>query len=303
MAERDVKSFTLDWKGWWLLRTPISDVPELRPKCCVYAVMGAKLQKVKGGVGSSGREPILFNVYRGTESAKEHFLKLQKMSLGVFAANRAKEINKHPIVYLAPLPDDTDLGDLASILSLLYGAVPYAPRHHAMPLKYEGETFHIRNTGRNPGLPEELFHREKSEADKRKDPDETHDGVADAAMSAAIEAEVLATRRLSQAEMDARGIATEKVDKPQSHISTEKLDKDGSTMVDTARIDKDDADQGLATERVPKMVETAKVDKEGTGGLATERVPKPPPSKRTEFVTKPESEPADEPTVLDEAGT
>jgi hypothetical protein len=299
MAEKDVKSFTLDWKGWWLLRTPISDVPELKAKCCVYAVMGAKLQKVKGGVGSSGREPILFNVYRGTESTKDHFLKLQKMSLGVFATNRAKEINKHAIVYIAALPDDTDLGDLGSILSLLYGAVPYAPKHHAMPPKYEGETFHIKNAGRNPGLPEELFHREKSEAEKKKDPDATHDGVADAAMSAAIAAEALATRRLSQAEMDARGIATEKVAKPENHISTEKLDKDGPTMVETARIDKDSADP---TERVPKMVETTKVNKEEIGGLATERVPKPPPSKRTEFVAKPDGEPAEEPTVLDEAG-
>ena len=105
-----MKSFTLDWKGWWLLRTPISDVPELKPKCGVYAVMGAKLQKVKGGVGSTGREPILFNVYRGDESAKEHFLKLQKMSLGVFVANRAKEINKHAIVYFAPLPDEVARG-------------------------------------------------------------------------------------------------------------------------------------------------------------------------------------------------
>jgi hypothetical protein len=279
MAEKDVKSFTLDWKGWWLLRTPISDVPELKAKCCVYAVMGAKLQKVKGGVGSSGREPILFNVYRGAESAKDHFLKLQKMSLGVFAANRAKEINKHAIVYLAPLPDDTDLGDLASILSLLYGAVPYAPKHHAMPPKYAGENFHIKNAGRNPGLPEEMFHREKADSDKPHDPDATHDGGADAAMTAAIAAEAQATRRLSQHEMDVRGIATEKVAKPQHQIPTEKLDKD-----------------------TPKLVETTKVKKEDIGGLATERVPKPPPSKRTEFVAKPDAEPADEPTVLDEAG-
>lgn len=299
-----MKSFTLDWKGWWLLRTPISDVPELKPKCGVYAVMGAKLQKVKGGVGSSGREPILFNVYRGNETAKEHFLKLQKMSLGVFAANRAKEINKHAIVYLAALPDDTDLGDLGSILSLLYAAVPYAPKHHAMPPKYTGETFHIKNLGRNPGLPEELFHRDKPAGEgKPSDPDATHDGTADAAMSAAIAAEAQATRRLSQAEMDARGIATEKLDKPQQHISTEKLDKDAPTMVETARIEKDDIEQGMATERVPKLVETTKVNKEEIGGMATERVPKPPPSKRTEFVAKPDSETAEEPTVLDEAGT
>jgi hypothetical protein len=293
-----MKSFTLDWKGWWVLRTPMSDVPELNVKCCVYAVMGAKLSKVKGGIGSSGREPILFNVYKGDETAKQHLLNLQRMSLGVFAANRGKEINKHTIVYMAPLPADADLGDLASILSLIYEAVPYAPKHHAMPPKYTGENFHIKNTGRNPGLPEEIFHTEKKRTAK-SDPDATHDGAADAAMSAAIAAEAQATRRLSQAEMDARGIATEKVAKPDPHIQTEKLDKDVPKLVETAKVDKDQI-SGLATERVPKLVETTKVDKDQLGGLATERVPKPKPSDRTEFVAKPE--PADEPTVLDEAG-
>jgi hypothetical protein len=296
-----MKSFTLDWKGWWLLRTPMTDVPELKARCCVYAVMGAKLKKVNGGIGSSGREPILFNVYKGDETALEHLTRLQKMSLGVFAANRAKEIGKHSIVYMAALPQQTDLGDMASILSLLYQAVPYAPKHHAMPPKYSGENFHIKNAGRNPGLPEELFHREKSDSDKTHDPDATHDGGADAAMSAAIAAEAQATRRLTQAEMDARGIATEKLAKPPNHIPTEKLEKPPK-LIETTRIDKESAGMGLATERVPKLVETTKVDKDRLdAGLATERVDKPAaPSNRTEFVPKPETE--DQPTVLDEAG-
>lgn len=297
-----MKSFTLDWKGWWVLRTPLTDVPELNVKCCVYAVMGAKLSKVKGGIGSSGREPILFNVYKGDETAKQHLLSVQKMSLGVFAASRGREINKHTIVYVAGLPADTDIGDLASILSLLYEAVPYAPKHHAMPPKYKGDTFHIKNAGRNPGLPEEIFHTAKSkssDSDKTHDPDATHDGAADAAMSAAIAAEAQATRRLTQHEMDVRGIATEKVAKPDPHIQTEKLDKDVPRLIETTKVDKENI-SGLATERVPKLVETTKVDKDKISGLATERVPKPQPSDRTEFVAKPE--PADQPTVLDEAG-
>lgn len=296
-----LKSFTLDWKGWWLLRTPMSDVPELGAKCCVYAIIGAKLKKVGNGIGSSGREPILFNVYRGEESAKEHLLKLQKMSLGVFTANRAKEIGKHPTVYVAPLPEDTDLGELAAILSLLYGAVSYAPKHHAMPAPYQGEAFHIKNTGRNPGLPEEIFHREKKPAG---DSDATHDGAADSAMAAAIAAEAQATRRLTQAEMDVRGIATEKVAKPVEHLSTEKIEKPPK-MVETAKVDKDQI-HGLATERVPKLVETSRIEKDDvTQGLATERIAKPGEAV-TEFVPKPNGEQAEEaseaPTILDEAG-
>ena len=284
-----MKSFTLDWKGWWLLRTPISDVPELGAKCCVYAIMGAKLKKVNGGIGSSGREVVMFGVHKGDETVKEHLTKLQKMSLGVFALNRCKDIKKHPTIYVAALPEDTDLGDLSSILSLVYGAVPFAPKHHAMPQPYQGENFHIKNTGRNPGLPEEMFHRDKTaDSDDTLDPDATHDGDADAAMEAAIAAEAQATRRLTQAEMDARGIATEKVAKPESHIPTEKLEKP------------------------PRLIETTKVDKEKLEqGLATERVPKPPgvdanqPAGDTEFVPKPgddEDAESTEPTILDEAG-
>ncbi|MCB9895006.1 MAG: hypothetical protein H6839_11200 [Planctomycetes bacterium] len=304
-----MKSFTLDWKGWWLLRTPMSDVPELAAKTCIYAVMGAKLKKVGAGVGSSGREPILFNIYKGAEPVREHLQKLLNMSLGVFAAKRAKEIKKHAIVYVAAVPDDTDLGDLASLLSLVYGAVPFAPKHHAMPAPYDGETFHIKNDGRNPGLPAEIFHTDKSakgDSDKTHDPDATHDGAADAAMSAAIAAEAQATRRLTQSEMDARGIATEKVAKPNEHLATEKLQKP-PRLVETAKVDKDGIEQGMATERVPKLIETTKVDKDKLEqGLATERVPKPPAAdgddQNTEFVPKPEKETSEEPTILDEAG-
>ncbi|MBZ0137386.1 MAG: hypothetical protein K8I27_13550 [Planctomycetes bacterium] len=299
-----MKSFNLDWKGWWLLRTPMSDVPELASTCGVYAVMGAKLKKVGNGVGSSGREPILFGVHRGDESIKENLVKLQKMSLGVFAANRAKEIRKHAIVYAAALPEDTDLGDLAAILSLIYKAVPFAPRHHAMPPDYTGEPMLIKNTGRPPGLVEEIFHG-SGKPTKGKDSDATQDGEADRAMEAAIAAEAQATRRLTQEEMDARGIATEKVAKPQDHLATEKLDKP-PRLVETAKVDKDNIEHGLATERVPKLVETTKVDKEKLEqGLATERVPKPADAEQasdTEFVPKPE-ESSEEPTILDEAGT
>lgn len=298
-----MKSFTLDWKGWWLLRTPMSDVPELKPKCGVYAVMGAKLKKVGKGVGSSAREPILFGVHKGDETLLEHLMKLQKMSLGVFAVNRAKEIRKHAIVYAAALPDDTDLGDLAGILSLIYGTVPYAPKHHAMPTPYGGDPVLIKNIGRPPGLVEEIFHG-KGKAEKPKDSDATQDGEADRAMEAAIAAEAQATRRLTQEEMDARGIATEKVAKPNEHLATEKVEKPPK-LVETAKVDKDNIEQGMATERVPKLVETTKVDKgKLEQGLATERVPKPPGAEQpgdTEFVPKPE-ESDEEPTILDEAG-
>ena len=310
-----MKRFTLDWKGWWLLRTPMSDVPELNANCGVYAVMGARLKKVGNGIGSSGREPILFGVHKGDESIKDHLIKLQKMSLGVFAVNRAKDIRKHPIVYAAALPQDTDLGDLAGILSLIYKAVPFAPKHHAMPAEFTGEPMLIQNNGRSPGLVEEIFHG-KGKPQKPKDSDATQDIEADRAMEAAIAAEAQATRRLTQAEMDARGIATEKVAKPQDHLATEKLDKP-PTLIETAKVDKDDIEQGLATERVPKLIETTKVDKETLEqGLATERVPKPPGTEQasdTEFVPKPEEtlaetpdetseEGSEEPTILDEAG-
>ena len=301
-----MKSYTLDWKGWWLLRTPMSDVPELKPKCGIYAVMGAKLKKVGNGVGSSGREPILFGLHKGDETINEHLAKLQKMSLGVFATNRAKEIRKHPIVYVAALPDDTDLGDLQGVLSLIYKSVPFAPKHHAMPPEYTGEPMLVKNAGRAPGLVEEIFHG-KGKSEKPKDSDATQDVDADRAMEAAIAAEAQATRRLTQEEMDARGIATEKVAKPNEHLATEKIDKPPK-LVETAKVDKEDIERGMATERVPKLIETTKVDKDKLEqGLATERVPKPQGAEEpndTEFVPKPEEsgEDSEEPTILDEAG-
>src|SRR5690606_22188623 len=62
-----VKSFTLDWKGWWLLRSPMSNVPELSARTAVFAVIGARLKKVGSGVGSTAREVVLFGSYRGDE--------------------------------------------------------------------------------------------------------------------------------------------------------------------------------------------------------------------------------------------
>ncbi|MCC7510622.1 MAG: hypothetical protein IT464_14765 [Planctomycetes bacterium] len=285
-----MRSFTLDWKGWWLLRTPLSDVPELGAKTAVYAVMAAKLQKVGNGVGSSARELVMFGVHKGEVSIHDYLEKLQKMSLGVFALNRCREIRKSPIVYSAALPDDIDLGELAAILALLYEANPFAPKHHAMPKPYHGGQFLIKNVGKNPGLPEEIFRG--THGPISKDGDATVDGEADAAMAQAISAEAAITRRMTPEEMELRGIATEKVARPGAHIPTERVDKP-PRLVETAKIGKDDIAHGLATEKVDKPAVHAEAHHK------TEFVPKPGDLPQSRPV-----EPADEdePSVLDEAG-
>lgn len=284
-----MRSFTLDWKGWWLLRTPLSDVPELGAKTAVYAVMAAKLKKVGGGVGSSARECVMYGVHKGDISIHDHLEKLQKMSLGVFALNRCKQIAKSPIIYAAAVPDDTDLGELAAILALLYEATPHAPQHHAMPKPYKGAPIHVKNTGKNPGLPEEIF--------RGAGPAVTHDGdatvdgdaEADAAMAKAISAEAAITRRMTPEEMELRGIATEKVAKPAAHIPTEKVEKPPK-LVETTKLDKDNIAQGLATEKVDKPQGPAESHHK------TEFVPKPDDVPQSRAIEE------DEPSVLGEAG-
>ncbi|MBE7490604.1 MAG: hypothetical protein HS108_02405 [Planctomycetes bacterium] len=264
-----MKSFTLDWKGWWLFRSPLSAAAELNSSTAVYAVMGAKLKKVEQGIACTAREPVLFNVHKGGGNLRDHLEKLLKMSLGVFALKRCQEIRKQPIVYAAFLPDDTDLGDLAAMLSLLYGAVPFAPKHHAMPKPYDGEPMRLVNTGRAIGLPGEITFG--SGKPRVADADQTRNGEADAdaAMSAAIAQEAAVTRTLTREEMQVSGLATERVAKParDGALSTEKLDKPDAPrphLVETTRIEKDDVAQGLATERVAKP-----------GDNVTEFVPRP----------------------------
>ncbi|MCF6228041.1 MAG: hypothetical protein L3J82_05140 [Planctomycetes bacterium] len=318
-----MKSFTLDWKGWWVFRTPVSDVPELMPRNAVYAIMGSKLVKTAKGIASKGREVVMFGACHG-EPVREHLENLQKTALGVFALNRCKEIKKNPLIYVAALPDDTDAGDLSTIVSLLYSMVPFAPEHHAMPAPYEGKAVLVKNIGSNIALPEEIFagSGDKSEP-SLPSADETVDSAADNAMRKAIESEAAITRRMTQDEMDAKGIATEKLAKPNALVETAKISKeelggiateriDRPKMVETVKGDKEDIAKGMETEKVdkpepqPSMVETVKVNREQMQGLETERVPKPKGLEDTEFVPKPESMPAEaksEAEVLDEAGS
>lgn len=264
-----MKTVTLDWKGWWLLRSPISGAADLNSTTAVYAVMGAKLKKVEQGIACTAREPVLFHLHKGGP-LREHLEKVMKMSLGVFALKRCQEIRKQPIVYAAFLPDDSDLGEMAGLVSLLYGALPFAPKHHAMPKPYDGEPIRVLNTGRAIGLPSEIaFGAGKT---RLADSDQTSDGEANAAMSAAIAQEAAVTRTLTREEMALSGIATERVAKPDRPevIGTEKLDKPA----------------------VPRLIETTKIDKDDIGqGLATERVPKPAHEHNTEFVPKPDDVP------------
>lgn len=266
-----MKTFTLDWKGWWLFRSPLSAAAELNSTTAIYAVMGAKLKKVEQGIACTAREPVLFNVHKGG-ALRDHLDKLIKMSLGVFALKRCQEIRKQPIVYAAFLPDDTDLGDLAAILSLTYGAVPFAPKHHAMPKPYDGEPIRINNTGRAIGLPSEIvFGAGKARV---ADSDQTRDGEsdADAAMSAAVAQEAAVTRTMTRQDMEVSGLATERVAKPEREpLSTERVDKPAEPrphLVETTRIDKEDVAQGLQTERVAKP-----------GEAVTEFVPRPGASR------------------------
>jgi hypothetical protein len=274
----------------------MTDVPELGARTAVYAVMASKLKKVGKGVGSSGREIVMFGVHKGEgeESVKAHLEGLGKTALGVFITKRCKEIRKHPIVYVAALSDDTDIGELSNILSILYGATPFAPKHHAMPQPYTGPAVTIINSGKVPGIAAELQAGEGLAEPRRKDADSTSDPEADEAMSKAIANEAAATRRMTQAEMDARGIATEKVDKPH-HLATEKVDKPPK-LVETTKMDKDDVRLGIETERVPKPPEIA-----GAAESDTEFVPKPKGDEaEAENKPKPESN-DDDSAILDEA--
>lgn len=308
-----MKTFTLDWKGWWLFRSPLSAAADLNSTTAIYAVMGAKLKKVDQGIACTAREPVLFNAHKGG-TLRDHLEKLIKMSLGVFAAKRCQEIRKQPIVYAAFLPDDVDLGDMAAMLSLLYGAVPFAPKHHAMPKPYDGDPMRIVNAGRAIGLPSEInFGAGRS---RPADSDQTRDGdaEADAAMSAAVAQEAAVTRTMTREDMEVSGLATERIAKPQQPLATEKLDKPDAPrphLVETTRIDKDDVAQGhqpLATEKVdkpeparPHLVETTRIDKDDIAqGLQTERVPKPG-ENITEFVPRPEGEKKNPEPELDEA--
>lgn len=291
-----MKSFTLDWKGWWLLRSPISAAADLNSTTAIYAVMGAKLRKVDQGIACTAREPVLFNVHKGG-TLRDHLEKLIKMSLGVFALKRCQEIRKQPIVYAALLPEDTDLGEMAAMLSLLYGAVPFAPKHHAMPKPYDGEPMRLVNAGRAIGLPSEIvFGAGKTRV---ADSDQTRNEDADSAMSAAVAKEAAVTRTMTRQDMEVSGLATERVAKPAKgeSLSTEKVDKElpPPRLVETTKVDKD---------APPKLVETTKIDRDSIGhGLATERVAKPG-GAITEFVPRPEETEAgkeDTQTQLDEA--
>jgi hypothetical protein len=286
-----VKSFKLDWKGWWLLRTPMSNVPDLQARTAVFAVIGARLKKVGSGVGSTAREVVAFGSYQGDEPVREFLEKVQKMSLGVFVTNRCKEIRKYPLVYVAAV-DDATPDELSAILSLLYEAVPYAPKHAGMPKPYKGDGLQIANGGKNPGLPEEVFRGGHGKPEIRGS-EATVIPEADAAMAQAIAQEVAATQRVSHGEDDVNGIATERVAKPPGHFTTEKVDKPPK-LVETTRIDSESVPQGLATERVdkpPHYADEAEDDK-------TEFVPRP---EGAPLSRQKQSESTDGPTILDEA--
>lgn len=262
-----MKSITLDWKGWWLLRTPMTDVKEMASGAVVYAVVGAKLKKVKGGVGCTARELIMFGSHKGG-AAKEHFENFPKTAFGAFVKRRAEEIKKRAIVYLAAVPDDTPDEDLAAFLSLLYGAVPFAPKHHAMPAPYAGEPLHILNKGRAIGLPAEVFHSkgEKQRAEDAASSDDTVDPDVAMAMAAAQDAQ--ATRILAPDDSDPGGLETAKLQRPGTPLATEKVEKP-NRFIETEKIDKNKIAAGMDTEKIPKPPA-------GRRSLATERVPKPP---------------------------
>lgn len=213
-----MKSFNLDWSGWWLLRSPMPVVPALEAKSAVFVVIGARLRKVSGGMASSAREVITFGAHQGEDTVGEHLAKLLRMSLGVFVVDRCREIRKYPIVYAAALPE-ASADDLRDVVAALYAAVPGAPRHHAVPEASACSPVLLFNGGRNPGLPQSLGAETDNDAGATVVPD------ADAAMAGAIAQEFAATRRMTPEEADVNGIATEKVPKPAGYASTEKVDK------------------------------------------------------------------------------
>ena len=236
----ELKTVMLDWKGWWLLKQPMTKAPEMALKATIYAVVGAKLEKTTAGIACSQREIICIGAHRG-ESLEEFLTNLQKSAMGHFIRTRATEIKKHPIVYVAKFDENADFAEQAAIVSLLYDNLPFAPKHFAMPAKYSGGSLKLVNTGRTFGLKPEYVvgGSDDGQGEKRRlDSNSTHNPDADAAMAAAISAEVQATRKVTRSEMDVRGIATEKVDKPPGMIETERVEKPAATALATERIDK-----------------------------------------------------------------
>jgi hypothetical protein len=230
-----VSTVQLDWKGWWLLRPEMTEAPELRATAAVYAIMGSKLRKVKNGVGSVGRELVLFGVHKGAESVGEHLGALRRTALGVFALQRCKEIGKHPIVYVAAMPDDTEDERMQAVLSALYSCVPFAPRHHAVPRPYRGKPFELVNAGKHPGLPEAYMAGVPAEDYTDASPDFTE--LDDDTLTG--ESVTARPTDRSTAELQ-QGMPTERIEKP-------------PRLADTTRIDKDVEEKfGLVTEKVDK---------------------------------------------------
>lgn len=180
--------------------------------------------------------------HRGESLKEEFFSNLQKSAMGHFIRTRAAEIEKHPIVYVAKFDDNADFAEQAAIVSLIYDNLPFAPKHFAMPAKYSGGSLKLVSTGRTFGLKPEYVvgGSDDGQGEKRRlDSNSTHNPDADAAMAAAISAEVQATRKVTRSEMDVRGIATEKVDKPPGVVAkTERVEKPAATTLATERIDK-----------------------------------------------------------------
>jgi hypothetical protein len=230
----------LDWKGWWLLKQPMTKAPEMALKATIYAVVGAQLEKTAAGIACSKREIICIGAHRG-EPLDEFLINLQKSAMGHFVRSRAAEIKKHPIVYVARLNESADFAEQAAIVSLIYDNLPFAPKHFAMPAKYSGGPIKLVNTGRTFGLKPEYVVGGSDDGqgeNRRLDSNSTHNPEADQAMAAAISAEVQATRKVTRSEMDVRGIATEKVDKPPGMIETERVEKPSPAVLATERIDK-----------------------------------------------------------------
>jgi hypothetical protein len=262
-----LKTVTLDWKGWWLLKQPMTKAPEMALKASVYAVVGAKLEKTGAGIACSQREIIVVGAHRG-ETLEEFLANLQKSAMGHFIRTRASEIKKHPIVYVARFDENADFAEQAGVVSLLYDNLPFAPKHFAMPAKYAGNALKLVNCGRTFGLKPEYVvgGNDDGEGEKRRlDSNSTHNPDADEAMAGAIAQEVQATRKVSRSEMDVRGIATEKVEKPAGMIETERVTKPLPGTIETERV----------TKPLPGTIETERVTKPLSGVIATERVDKP----------------------------
>ncbi|MCC6573970.1 MAG: hypothetical protein IT462_09265 [Planctomycetes bacterium] len=216
-----MKTITLDWKGWWLLKQPMSRVPELAATCGLFAIVGAKLEKVGNGIGCSKREPIMFGAHKGGNFA-EFIENLQKTAFGHFIRTRCEEIKKNPIVYVASLPVTFELPQLNGYVGLIYSKMPYLPRHHAVPPAHSGNPVKIISAGKQMGILSEVSFGASSNTGARTAVPE----LADEAMAAAIAADAQSTRIMSpkEAEEAVKGVATEKVAKPHA-FETERVAK------------------------------------------------------------------------------